>query len=67
MADIKKIKLKKTGEILVIKDETARTSIANLREEFEAIKSIEHNGNTYEAADLLDFLAELYESTVFTE
>lgn len=67
MADIKQVKLKKTGQIVNIKDTTARTQIASLRSDFDGINTITHNGTVYSAADLLDFLADLYESTVFTE
>lgn len=67
MADITKVKIKKTGETVNIKDSTARANLAKLREEFDKINTIEHNEKTYTAAELLDFLADLYESTVFTE
>ncbi len=67
MADITQVKLKKTGAIVNVKDPTARTLIATLRTEFDSINTITHNGTNYSAATLLDFVAELYESTVFTE
>lgn len=67
MADIKQVKVKKTGEVRNIKDETARTLIASLRTDVDGLSTITHNGTSYETADLLDFLADLYESTVFTE
>ena len=67
MADIIKVKLKKTGAIVNIKDSTARTAIAQLRTEFDSINTITYNGTNYSAATLLGFVAELYESTVFTE
>lgn len=67
MAKINKVKVKKTGEIREIEDSTARANLAKLREEFDKVNSVTHNGKTYSAIELLDFLAELYESNVWVD
>lgn len=64
---LSKIKIKKTGEIRQFKDNVARQQLAALQTKVDGMDTIKVGKTTYQVSDLLEFVADLYGSTVWVE